>query len=488
MHQIMINIKPVKKTFDWVVIQTKRKMELKTKDEQPVLNKTASSNYTEIILESISDGVFTVDSEWRITSFNRAAEEITKIPREEAIGRFCFDVFRANMCETNCALRKTMETGKSIINRAAFIVDINGHRIPISISTGLLKDEKGDVIGGVESFRDLTLVEKLRKEIEGRFQVGDLVSRSDLMKKIFDVLPQLSASDSRILIQGETGTGKELLARAIHNMSTRSVKPFIAINCGALPDTLLESELFGYKKGAFTGANQDKPGRFELADKGTLFLDEIGEISQAMQVRLLRVLQENAYEPLGGTKPLKTNVRVIAATNKDLAELVKEGKFRQDLFFRINVVRIDLPPLHMRREDIPLLVDHFISKFNDLQNKSITSVSPEVLSFLMSHDYPGNIRELENIIEHAFVLLSEGMIEPQHLPKDLIAHIPQSKIQGNINTAVRMIEIQTIHDALKRNNFNRLKTSKELGIHKSTLFRKLKRLGITLPPKNSKKN
>ncbi|MBU0993197.1 MAG: sigma 54-interacting transcriptional regulator [Proteobacteria bacterium] len=463
-------------------------MELKTKDEQPVLNKTASSNYTEIILESISDGVFTVDSEWRITSFNRAAEEITKIPREEAIGRFCFDVFRANMCETNCALRKTMETGKSIINRAAFIVDINGHRIPISISTGLLKDEKGDVIGGVESFRDLTLVEKLRKEIEGRFQVGDLVSRSDLMKKIFDVLPQLSASDSRILIQGETGTGKELLARAIHNMSTRSVKPFIAINCGALPDTLLESELFGYKKGAFTGANQDKPGRFELADKGTLFLDEIGEISQAMQVRLLRVLQENAYEPLGGTKPLKTNVRVIAATNKDLAELVKEGKFRQDLFFRINVVRIDLPPLHMRREDIPLLVDHFISKFNDLQNKSITSVSPEVLSFLMSHDYPGNIRELENIIEHAFVLLSEGMIEPQHLPKDLIAHIPQSKIQGNINTAVRMIEIQTIHDALKRNNFNRLKTSKELGIHKSTLFRKLKRLGITLPPKNSKKN
>jgi len=484
----MINIKPVKKTFDWVVIQTKRKMELKTKDEQPVLNKTASSNYTEIILESISDGVFTVDSEWRITSFNRAAEEITKIPREEAIGRFCFDVFRANMCETNCALRKTMETGKSIINRAAFIVDINGHRIPISISTGLLKDEKGDVIGGVESFRDLTLVEKLRKEIEGRFQVGDLVSRSDLMKKIFDVLPQLSASDSRILIQGETGTGKELLARAIHNMSTRSVKPFIAINCGALPDTLLESELFGYKKGAFTGANQDKPGRFELADKGTLFLDEIGEISQAMQVRLLRVLQENAYEPLGGTKPLKTNVRVIAATNKDLAELVKEGKFRQDLFFRINVVRIDLPPLHMRREDIPLLVDHFISKFNDLQNKSITSVSPEVLSFLMSHDYPGNIRELENIIEHAFVLLSEGMIEPQHLPKDLIAHIPQSKIQGNINTAVRMIEIQTIHDALKRNNFNRLKTSKELGIHKSTLFRKLKRLGITLPPKNSKKN
>lgn len=449
-----------------------------------------SSNYTEIILESISDGVFTVDSEWRITSFNRAAEEITKISREEAIGRFCFDVFKANMCETGCPLRQTMKTGQPIINRSAFIVDVTGQRVPISISTGLLRNEAGRAIGGVESFRDLTLVEKLRKEIQGRFQIGDLVSRSDLMKKIFDVLPQLAASDSRVLIQGETGTGKELLARAIHNMSLRNGKPFIAINCGALPDTLLESELFGYRKGAFTGAAQDKPGRFELAHGGTLFLDEIGEISPAMQVRLLRVLQESVVEPLGGTKPIKINVRVIAATNKDLSDMVRQEKFRQDLFFRINVVRIDLPPLHMRREDIPLLVDHFIAKFNDLQNKTVTSISPEVASSLMSHNYPGNIRELENIIEHAFVLVTTGMIDIHHLPKDMIAHAPHHKSQsqqGNITTAVRMAEIQMIQDTLNRNRFNRLKTAKELGIHKSTLFRKLKRLGIALPSEDGRK-
>ena len=451
------------------------------KAESPPIVPMISASNTDIILESISDGVFTVDSSWRITSFNRAAEEITKIPKDEAIGRYCFDVFRANMCETSCALKKTLETGTPIINRAAFIVDVSGKRVPISISTGILKNENGDIIGGVESFRDLSLVEKLRKEIHGRFQVGDLVSRSDTMKKIFDVLPHVAASDSKVLIQGETGTGKELLARAIHNMSTRHARPFIAINCGALPDTLLESELFGYKKGAFTGANKDKPGRFALADRGTLFLDEIGEISPAMQVRLLRVLQENAYEPLGGTETVPTNVRVIAATNKDLATLVKEDKFRQDLFFRINVVKIDLPPLNMRREDIPLLIDHFIAKFNDLQDKDVEGVTPEVLSFLMSHDYPGNIRELENIIEHAFVLLGEGTIDAHHLPKDLIAHVPHQKVQGNINTAVRMIEIQTIEDTLKRNNYNRLKAAKELGVHKSTLFRKIKRLGITLP-------
>jgi len=441
---------------------------------------------TEIILESISDGVFTVDRDWRITSFNRAAEEITGISREEAIGKPCSEVFRASMCEVDCALRRTLETGTPVINRSAFIIDAEGRRIPISVSTALMQDEKGNIIGGAETFRDLSLVEELRKELTGRFQVGDLVSRSPSMRRIFDVLPQVAASDSTVLIEGETGTGKELLARALHSLSRRREKPFIPVNCGALPDTLLESELFGYKAGAFTGAERDKPGRFSLADKGTLFLDEIGEISPALQVRLLRVLQERAFEPLGSTQTVQVNVRVIVATNRDLAVQAKKGAFRQDLFYRINVVRIEMPPLRKRKEDIPLLVDHFVTRWNRIQGKSISGVSPEVLSFLMAHDYPGNIRELENIIEHAFVLCGEGRIEPRHLPEGFLARVPTITKRGEMSDTVRAMESQTIREALKRNGYNRLAAARELGIHKSTLFRKMKTLGIPLPKEDGR--
>jgi len=436
---------------------------------------------TDAILESISDGVFTVDRDWQVTSFNRAAEEITGIPREEALGRACSEVFRASMCEVDCALRHTMETGAPVINRPAFIIDSEGRRIPISVSTALLRDEKGHVMGGAETFRDLSLVEELRKELDGRFQIGDLVSRSASMRKIFDVLPQIAESDSSVLIQGETGTGKELLARAVHSLSRRRDKPFVAVSCGALPDTLLESELFGYKAGAFTGAEKDKPGRFAVAEGGTLFLDEIGEVTSALQVRLLRVLQERTYEPLGSVKPVEADVRVIAATNRNLASQVKRGAFRQDLFYRVNVVKIELPPLRERKEDVPLLVDHFIGKFNQTQGKSVSGPSPEVMPFLMAHDYPGNVRELENIIEHAFVLCLEGEIEPCHLPDELAAGIRLSAQPAHIGGAVRAVEAQAIEDALRRNNYNRLAAARSLGMHKSTLHRKIKALGISLP-------
>ena len=249
---------------------------------------------TEAVLESISDGVFTVDEEWQITLFNRAAEEITGIPRREAIGRPCSEVFRSSMCEAECALRETLATGRAVIGKSGYIVNASGRRIPISVSTAVLRDADGRVIGGAETFRDLSDLEALRRELHGRYEVGDLVSRSPLMQRIFEVLPAISASPSTVLILGETGTGKEVLARTIHSLSPRSEGPFVAVNCGALPETLLESELFGYKAGAFTGANRDKPGRFALARGGTLFLDEIGEISPALQVRLLRVLQERS--------------------------------------------------------------------------------------------------------------------------------------------------------------------------------------------------
>lgn len=438
---------------------------------------------TEIILESISDGVFTVDGEWRVTSFNRAAEEITGIPRDEAVGRRCCEVFRASMCETDCALRRTMDSGRPIVNKSAFIVDANGRRIPISVSTALLRDAAGKIVGGVETFRDLSLVEELRREIEQRYEMGDMVSRSASMRKLFDILPQVAASDATVVIEGETGTGKELLARALHNLGPRASRPFVAINCGALPDTLLESELFGYKAGAFTGAEKDKPGRFALAGGGTLFLDEIGDVSPALQARLLRVLQEKCYEPLGSSQSVATDVRVVTATNKNLAELVKAKAFRQDLYYRINVVRLELPPLRKRKEDIPLLVERFVRRFNQTQGRNVSGVSPETMALLMAHDYPGNIRELENIIEHAFVLCPDAVIGPGCLPESLAAKGPAKAAMPSSGAMppLKAAEARAIMDALEQSRGNRIEAARLLGMHKSTFFRKVRALGLSLP-------
>lgn len=441
-------------------------------------NTLLNTDTTKIILDSISDGVFTIDYNWKITSFNRAAEEITGICRQDAIGRHCWDVFRSNMCEQGCALKKTMDQGKPFVSSSAYIINNQQKKIPITASTSLLIDKGGEVLGGVETFRDHSVVEALRKELTGGVRVGDMVSNSSAMKNIFNILPQIAESDSSVLIEGETGTGKELMARAIHNTSHRKDSPFVAINCGALPDTLLESELFGYKKGAFTHAMKDKPGHFALADNGTIFLDEIADTSPAFQVRLLRVLQEGEYTPLGGIAKERSNVRIIAATNKNLTTMVENTEFRQDLYYRINVIKISLPPLRHRMEDIPYLVDQFISRLNLRRNKMIQGLSPEVLAAFMAHDFPGNIRELENIIEHAFVLCAKEFITMAHLPPSLAAK-SGTKIGENKNPVVAA-QIKMITDALKRNNNNRNAAARDLGIHKSTLFRRIKKLGIQL--------
>ena len=440
-----------------------------------------TGDVTEIILESISEGVFTVDDAWRITTFNRAAERITGVPRESAIGRHCWDVFRSNMCEGDCALRRTMKLGRNFTDSATYIVDADQRRIPVDVCTSLLKDEDGNILGGVETFRDMSAVQELRKELDGRFQVGDLVSRSANMQKIFGVLPQIAESDSTVVIQGDTGTGKELMARVIHQLSPRAEKPFVAVNCGALPDTLLESELFGYKAGAFTDAVKDKPGHFSLAEGGSIFLDEIGDVSPAFQVRLLRVLQERTFQPLGGTRELKADVRVIAATNRDLRESVDSGAFREDLFYRLNVLRLDLPPLRERRVDIPLLVDHFIEKNNLMGGKTVSGISRDALGLLMAHDFPGNIRELENAVEYACVLCPDGRIEAHCLPDTIGARPRQPAAGDSIATSRMSAEAESILQALERNNFNRLAAARDLGIHKSTLFRKIKKLGLVLP-------
>jgi len=426
-------------------------------------------------LDSVPDGVFAVDLEWRITYFNRAAERITGVRRGDAVGRRCCDVFRASICESACALKQTLATRQPLVNKVVYIVNAQGERIPISISTAALKDGRGRVTGGVESFRDLRVVEELHRQYQEQDSFSDIIGRSPLMRQIFDLLPLVAESDSTVLIEGASGTGKELVARAIHSLSARRDRRFVAINCGALPDNLLESELFGYKAGAFTDARRDKPGRFALAEGGTLLLDEIGDISPAMQSRLLRVLQERVYEPLGSVQSVQADLRVLAATNKDLRQLVAQGRFREDLFYRIHVIRLELPCLRQRREDIPLLVDHFVARLNRLKGKDIAGISDEVLARLMAHDFPGNVRELENILEHAFVLCRGGLIEISHLPPHLCRDAVSPLVRPGQGLTLDALEQLVIGDALRRHQGNRKAAARELGIDPSTLFRKLKR-------------
>ncbi|MBU2512807.1 sigma 54-interacting transcriptional regulator [bacterium] len=449
-----------------------------------ICDECINSTATDIILESINDGVFTIDEAFKIKSFNKAAEKITGFSRHEAIGKPCSEIFRSNLCDANCVLRRTMKEKKSYINLSAVIMHKQKGRISVSMSAAILEDKEGNVIGGVETFRDLTLIDELKKELNSRFQLGDIISRNPVMQNIFRLVPQIANSESTVLIEGETGTGKELLARAIHNSGHRSNRPFVAINCGALPDTLLESELFGYKAGAFTHAVKDKPGHFAMAKYGTILLDEIGDTSSAFQVKLLRVLEEKEYTPLGGLKPVKTYVTVIAATNKNLSSLVEKGLFREDLYYRIDVIRLELPPLRERKEDIPLLVDRFIKRRNRLTNRSIRGVDSDVLHALMMYDFPGNIRELENIIERAFILCREDTIQLTHLSKQIHPHAISRISSMGLCKNCNPNEVIVIEEALKRNNFNRLETARELGIHKSTLFRKMKKLGMTPPKKN----
>ena len=445
-------------------------------------NKIEINYPQETILESISDGVFTVDENWTITYFNRAAEEITGISRKEALGRRCSDVFRSSICEGSCFLKKTMENGKAVINKPCFIINSDGGKIPVTISTAVLRDAKGNITGGAETFRDLSDIESLRKKLTGSSAAGEMNSRSPLMHRIFDILPAVASSRSTVLIEGDTGTGKEVLARTIHNLGDNPDSPFIAVNCGALPDTLLESELFGYKKGAFTGAASDKPGRFALAGTGTIFLDEIGEVSSALQVRLLRVLQEHTYEPLGSIKSEKTEARVIAATNRNLSDLVKEGRFREDLFYRVNIIRIELPPLNKRKEDIPVFTENFIEKYNSIQGKSVEGVVPEVYSAFMSYDWPGNVRELENIIERAFVVCSGGMIELKHIPDEIIGNPVKFTEKETNSISISVIkdsaEKELIIRTLEKNGWNLTSSASELGVHRATLYRKMKKLNI----------
>ena len=446
-----------------------------TTDTDHIISVQSTEHIT-TILNCVADGIFTVDRDKRITFFSRAAEKITGYSATEAVGKLCSEVFRSSLCGESCTLREVEVSGESVINRAVRILDRAGRSVLVSVSAASLHDAGGELIGGVETFRDLSAEEVLRREIEKSFTFQDIVSRHPKMHELFAILPDIAESEVSVLIEGESGTGKELLARAVHSLSSRAEKPFVAVNCGSLPDTLLESELFGYKKGAFTDAKKDKPGRFDAAKGGTLFLDEIGDVSPALQVRLLRVLQEKTYEPLGGTEPVASDARIVAATNQHLNQKVLDGDFRRDLYYRLNVLRIELPPLRDRKCDIPLLIDHFRRRLNAETGKSIDAVDDSVIDLCMKHDFPGNARELENLIRHAFVLCKESMIQVSHLPGDFVESATQSSHTAPLS--LQSLEIQAIHNSLNSNDGNRSATAKQLGIDPSTLYRKMKRYGL----------
>ncbi len=457
------------------------------------------------ILDDLDIGMVAVNHDGRITFLNRAMETILGLPDEDIHGRACCEVFGDSICDGACLLRQTMKTGKSVMNKTLNATTAAGVRMLVSITTALMRSRNGAVTGCYATIRDLSMVgemysmpmqflalaenipdagaiEKIRWEADLKFNFHGIISQSNAMRHIFTLLPRIAESDSTILIEGPSGSGKELIAQTIHRLSHRKHKPMITVNSGALPDTLLESELFGYKAGAFTDAKKDKLGRIALAEGGTLFLDEIGDISPALQVKLLRFLQNRDYEPLGSTDQLRADVRILAATHRNLSQLVKQGKFREDLYYRINVYAAAVPPLEQRKEDIPLLVRHFIDHYNRLQKRDIKGIASDALNLLLSYDFPGNIRELQNIIERAFILCAGPNITAADLP-EAITRGTSVQVVRNDRTLAGMEE-KRIHEALRRHSGNAAAAADELGIHKTTLWRRMKALGISAQKNN----
>ena len=429
----------------------------------------------EVILDSLADGVFTVDLDRNITFFNQAAVRITGVPASEAVGSKCWEVLRSGLCDGNCAIQESLGVNAPVVGKSKFIIRRDGVKVPVSISAAPIHDVQGRHIGGVETFRDLTDIHLMRQKVRDSYSFEDIVGKSQALGRIFEILPQIAKSEATVLLLGESGTGKELFARAIHSLSDRRAGPFVAVNCGALPDTLLESELFGYKAGAFTDAKKDKPGRFQLAAKGTIFLDEVGDLPGNLQVKLLRVLQEKVFEPLGGVEPVRVEARVVAATNRDLDALVARGDFRQDLFYRLNVVTLRLPPLRERPDDLALLTQHFVQRLNAIQGKEVEGLSEDVMALLMRHDFPGNVRELENILEYAFILCPSGFVQVEHLPDYLRPAGLGQDPEWAVGASLEEIKCRAVLGALKRNQGKKMATCRELGISKDTLRRTLAR-------------
>jgi PAS domain S-box-containing protein len=482
---VLASITPIKRDENvlsvvFVFRDTKEMLSLAEEIQQKTFELIDQKNRLDAIFNSNIEGTFTIDNEWNVTSFNTSAEKITGYKKSEAIGKKCWDIFNSSLCRNGCHMEQTMQKGKPMIGNELEIIQKNGGKVPIRVNSNILINNKNENIGAVETFIDISEIRNLSEHLSEVYKYENIVGRNKEINQIINVLESVSQTESSVLITGESGTGKELAARAIHINSARKSGPFIAINCSAFVESLIESELFGHEKGAFTGAIKTKIGKFELAKGGTLFLDEIGDLSLVVQTKFLRVLESREFERVGGNKTIKVEARIIAATNKNLAAEIETGKFREDLFYRINVINIHLPPLRDRMDDLPLIVNHFIELFNKKFNKEIRQFSSQAFDILMDYKWPGNIRELENVIEHCFVLCNEKTIQIECLPKRLRENkkkISASAI-SNTKNGFKDVERELIISVLNKYNGNRTKAANELNINPSTLWRKIKKLGI----------
>ncbi|HGY56290.1 MAG TPA: PAS domain-containing protein [Caldithrix abyssi] len=443
-----------------------------------------NNHFTEVILDSLGEGLFTVDKEFRINTFNRAAERILGIKKEEAIGDYCKNVMKSIRCFEECPLGRVLETGKNIYDFESELHHRSGRSIPVKINAAVLKDYDNSPIGGVISFRDMSYLEAIKSDLLTRSNFHGIIGQDKSMQEIYTLIEEVAESDSNVLIQGESGTGKEMVADAIQKTSRRHDKPFIKINCSVFPPQMLASELFGHVKGAYTDAIKDRVGRFEMADGGTIFLDEVAEMPLQMQVQLLRVLQEGTFERVGESITRKVNVRVIAATNKNIEACLKDGSFREDLYYRLNVIPVYVPPLRERKSDIPHLVQYFINRLSLIQGKKVDEADDEAMDILVGYDWPGNVRELANAIEYAFARTKDNVIHASKLPPQvrLGSCVKSGNNQpiGRNNHNNHSEEYITIRSALERNRWNRSMAARELGMGRTTLWRKMKALGLEI--------
>lgn len=446
------------------------------------------------IIDSMADGVFTMDSEGNISSWNQSMERISGYTAKEALGRRC-DLLNCSRCfGENCPA--SMQKCKILKQEHVEVKECHlrhkdGHDVPVIKNASVVKDEDGKILGIVETVTDVTELNQARQRAEqAALRLGEMhrfdniISKSQAMRDVFAAIKAAADSDATVIIQGESGTGKELVAGAIHFNSMRRDKPLVTVNCSALSESLLESELFGHAKGAYTGALRDRIGRFEETAGGTLFLDEIGELSPFIQVKLLRVLQEREIERVGESRKRKIDIRIITATHQDIYTLVREGKFREDLYYRLKVFPITIPPLRKRKEDIPLLISHFIKIMNKKTGKKVMDTSREVMRTLMDHHWPGNVRELENAIEHAFVLCKSDRLELKDLPIEIRQTDEKKTVKTDnlpeTRTKIRNLNKESLLTLLKSCDWNKAEAGRRAGVSRTAIWKYMKKWDIPL--------
>ncbi len=451
-------------------------------DNTPLANLISRVHYEErslkIILDNLDIGIFTINRSGYITFFNTAAEKISGYDRRQVLGNPFSMVFSKDSGTDLAMLKDSIKNRKKQVSHRGCMLTPDGEKVPIRATYMPLENESGKIIGGLASIQDLTLAEHLNQVISDRYTFHHMVGKDPKILKIFEKVAVVANTDVTVLIEGATGTGKDMLAKVIHSASRRANKTFVKVNCAALPDTLLESEMFGYVRGAFTGADRDKPGRFNEADGGTIFLDEIGDIPLSLQAKLLRVLEDQEFYPLGSRHTEKVDVRIISATNRGLEKLVEKRLFREDLFYRLNVMRIELPPLKDRKADLPILIRHVMRRLCSTKSQVPDSISGEAMKVLLNYDYPGNIRELENILEHALIICRSNLIEIKHLPEYLHHKIPDPEprcLDPDMEFDYEQkSERKRILNTLEKYRWHRGKTAQALNIDRSTLWRKMR--------------